>query len=357
MKSFGQHQPRNSLRNSAFPMLAWAKFVRSSNIPKPPLGYWTRIARGQKLDRTLLPPASSGMGELIEIESRAQKSSITRDVKYPAVYAEYGSIHTDNVVLERIESLSKLHPLLKESYKYFKDARPDAYSRLITGQTPCVGLTVSKASLERALKLMHTLFRFLEAQGFVIEVRKQYRMSTFVIVRDVKVEISLIEKVTRTLVSPSENSEKYSSADRKFVYRPNGLFSFRIINLYSGGIRKEWSDTEDVKLEDEIVAIAEGILNAAVAVRIQDLERGEQSRKLELQRIAEKEKQEQIQHEKARRDKLLQDSADWRASENLRAYIEVVRARREKKNSSDTELNEWIRWAKHVADELDPIRR
>ena len=165
-----------------------AKICKKYGIPKPSLGYWAKVAGGQKLERAPFPPPPRGTAEIIEIEGRGQKPSIARTEKYPEVYAEFGLINAENVVHERIELLSRLHPLLKESYKYFKSSTPDAYSRFTTGQTPCVGLTVSKPSLERALKLMHTLFRLLETQGFVIEVRKEYRMSTFAVVHEVGVE-------------------------------------------------------------------------------------------------------------------------------------------------------------------------
>src|SRR5271157_2654259 len=76
--------------------------------------------------------------------------------------------------------ISAKGPLLAESLRYFKSIGPDLYSRLGPGRTPCVDVCVSKPSLERALFLMHTLFRFLEAQGFTIHFEARYGMSTFV---------------------------------------------------------------------------------------------------------------------------------------------------------------------------------
>jgi hypothetical protein len=92
------------------------------------------------------------------------------------------------------------------------------------------------------------------------------------------------------------------------------------MNVYGERIRKEWSDTDNVKLEDEIVTIAEGVLNVAVIIRVQD-------------------------------------SADWRASENLRLYIETVMSKREKEIDVAADMDEWVKRATHVADELDPIER
>ena len=92
------------------------------------------------------------------------------------------------------------------------------------------------------------------------------------------------------------------------------------MNVYGERIRKEWSDTDNVKLEDEIVTIAEGVLNAAVIIRVQD-------------------------------------SADWRDSENLRAYIETVKSKREKEIEVAADMDEWVKRATHVADELESIER
>ena len=92
------------------------------------------------------------------------------------------------------------------------------------------------------------------------------------------------------------------------------------MNVYGERILKEWSDTDNVNPEDEIVTIAEGVLNAAVIIRVQD-------------------------------------SADWRASENLRPYIETVKSKREKEIDVAADMDKWVKRATHVADELDPIER
>ena len=164
-----------------------SKICKKYNIPKPPLGYWTKIANGQRPNQLPLPPAQSSFGENIEIESNAYRKDEEGPKNYPEVYAEFGKIKSENIPLEIIKSPNRLHPLLVESLKYFKSSSPDLYSRLGPGRTPCVDICVSKTSLERALFLMHTLFRFLEAQGFVIRIRDRYGMSTFVDVHGVDV--------------------------------------------------------------------------------------------------------------------------------------------------------------------------
>lgn len=331
------------------------KICRKYDIPKPTVGDWARVAHGHRLERTPLPPAPAGTGEIIEIELREQRPSTSWAERYPQISAEFPPIHSENIVLESIDSLSKLHPLLKESLTYLKSATPDAYSRLTPGQSTCIDINVSKPMLERTLKLLHTLFRFLEAQGFAIKVEKRYRMTTFVVVRDIEVEISIIEKVTRTPTSPSQTAGQDSYVDRKFAYQPSGVLSFRVMNVYIDGLRKEWNDTPAVRLEDEIVEIGQGILEAAVAIRIQDIERQEQNREYELRKITEKKKQDERQQEMALREKLLKDSADWQTSENLRNYIEALKSKREKTTDSDKDFDDWVKWATHVADELDPI--
>lgn len=68
---------------------------------------------------------------------------------------------------------------------------------------------------------------------------------------------------------------------------------------------------------------------------------------------ARKERERLAELERERRERLLGHARDWRAAQDLRAFISLVEARAREAGEGD--VGAWKHWAQGVADRLDPL--
>lgn len=148
------------------PMLALAKRygVSSSylarvfehlNIPRPPRGYWAKLAVGKQSDKPPLPEA--GPGELIEW-ARSGHRARTSDAlpKAPGRGAERPSVSSKH--------LSETHPLLVGAQSHFDHGRISSEGYVKPYKRLLVDIVATKEKLPAALAMANTLFQNLEAR-------------------------------------------------------------------------------------------------------------------------------------------------------------------------------------------------
>ena len=328
-----------------------AKICRRNNVPLPPAGHWVKVAHGYTPRKPPLPPAEQGQSEVIEIIPR-QPETFDRE-KYPDVLKEFEAIKREGLQIEFPESMKDLHPLLRQTQKYFKTAKPDNDSRLRPCRQGCVDIRVSPEAVNRALRIMHALIRLLESQGLSVWIREEGYVGTYVQILGEGLQISLKEKVKR--------SEKVQTSpyDNKYEFHPLGLLFFETEHYYAPGLQHTWEDTQSSKLEDKLQEISNGLIEIALRRRIDRLEREEADRKRNEDQERKEVEVERQKQEKAQFDKLLKDATDWQTSQMLRSYIEAVRksvSENELDSETSAALKKWLGWAERKADELDPIR-
>src|SRR5205809_4507887 len=85
--------------------VALAKRCKQLNVPKPSLGYWAKVAAGQKPEKTSLPPTAS------EVFVQAAEKPLEKTLSLP-------------------ETTEQLHPLAMELIRTFAARKPDSDKRI-----------------------------------------------------------------------------------------------------------------------------------------------------------------------------------------------------------------------------------
>jgi len=328
-----------------------SKLCRRHNIPLPPTGYWMKVSHGYRPPKLPLPPAERGKSEIIEIATRQPQTYDTE--KYADVLKEFQAIKRDGLKIEFPQSAKDLHPLLKQTQKYFKTAKPENDSRLRPCRQGCVDIRVSPEAVDRALRIMHALIRLLESQGLSVWIQEEPYTGTYVKILGEDLKICLKEKVKR--------SEKVQTSpyDNKYEFRPLGLLFFETEDYYAPGLQHTWEDTPSSELEDKLLEISDGLIERALRRRIERMEREEADRKRNEDQERKEVEVERQKLERAQFDKLLKDATDWQTSQLLRSYIEAVRksvSDGEPDSETSANLKNRLAWAERKADELDPVR-
>ena len=71
-----------------------------------------------------------------------------------------------------------------------------------------------------------------------------------------------------------------------------------------------------------------------------------------------REREERKREEVDRLKALEEEARDWKRAEDIRAYVAAVQAKATREHGSigsDSELGQWIAWARHKADWIDPL--
>jgi hypothetical protein len=127
-------------------------------------------------------------------------------------------------------------------------------------------------------------------------------------------------------------------------------------------IVSSWMDDEKGRLEDKLTEIVVGLAivseresrrwqaETAEWRRKREAEEAEERRK--AREKAEREERERIEAgEKARRDGLLNEAANWRNARLIREYVDARRSA----TTPSIEFDAWTRWALEEADRIDPL--
>jgi len=241
------------------------KICKKHMIPKPPLGYWAKLAHGKRVARPPLPTIDNNRLEVIEIRKRPPGPTIERSKSTESV---------NGASITVPERLSSPHQLVKFTMDALKNQTPDETGILRLRTSGCLDVSVGRQSIGRAMRLMDVLIKALEAQGSTVTVVERDRTGqTCVKILDETLEIELKEGLNRKekQFSAAEMRERAKSSwlrDRKeYVFFPSGNFVLSILTYCGQGIRKVWSDGKRQRLENCLGSFIAGLRAAAEGVK------------------------------------------------------------------------------------------
>lgn len=327
-----------------------AKICTRYKIPRPPVGYWTKLAHGYNTKKMPLPESASPKNDLIEITLSSKKSegSLSEfDVE------AFRTLQNEINEMEVPEPTKQLHPLLQGTKEALGKTSPDLYGLLHAWREGCVDISVARSSVGRSMEIVSNLFRIWEAIGLKIEIRGGEYRGTYVRIVDEDVKISLKESTKRT-ESPDWSPANFGHS--RYEYHSTGRLCLRIMNVYSEGIQKVWSDTPSGLLESKLLEITKGVVEAACRLRITHLRQKAEEETRQEQLNLQEEMAAQKRREVARFENLMKDVENWQKSQALRAFVEQVRKTKFSENAeTGKQLQEWVEWAMKQADRLDPL--
>jgi hypothetical protein len=344
-----------------------AKVCERLEVPRPPRGYWARVAHGHVVERPPLLPLGP-----------------SASVAKPRVRAT-----TKNPAPVRAPVAPQLPPVLPPSGR---DAHPavaalmeqiidDPYNRDTMLTVRCRGqatLRVSEAHKGRALVTLNSLCRALEAAGIRVTLEPQrqefHRYELLASDRRGSLRISLIEKtmqVAHVLTERErENQKRHPSLFHppRYDRRPTGLLTLELLSGRYWSAVARWTESTTRRLDGvvaEVVARVHELFEqevrnqAAQAVARQAEAERARLRALDeadRERIRAREEAER-QHQAALTQDLRQMALGWKESEIIREFLERAASALSELDDGQRERRmEWLAWARRRADEMDPLR-
>ena len=336
--------------------VALAKICKKLNVPYPWRGYWRRKETGKAVKQLPLPPNTDPAKQGITIHRTIRSESVaplSEDVTQ-RITAEQAS-ERKIVVPDR---LTNPHRLLKDHLAEWRSPKVNDYGAIWSGNIRQLNVRVSPTSLDRALRIMDTLFKALESRGYPVGIQQGYHKTLGVRINGEPITFGLEERFQRMNHPDQKDLTRQWWQRQRYQYAPTGTLSLKITDVWGDGLRKTWSDRKRAKIENCLNEFIVGLLRVADAVKSARLKRElEQQAQREAQHAREEDARKR-QEELARRQALEQEAVNWAKAQQLRGYLAALKEVLIAKHGeiqTGSPADHWLSWAHQHADRLDPL--
>ncbi|MCP5057131.1 MAG: hypothetical protein GY937_10455 [bacterium] len=134
-----------------------AKLCDRLLVPRPGVGYWTKLEHGRAPARPPLPPAVGEIPELVCLKRGRRPKVPIQSVPVVTV----------------AKRLTSPHPLIQKAADAFARSEPDRTHGLVSPGPGHLAIRVTPALERRALRAFDALAKAIEARGARLEVRNQ----------------------------------------------------------------------------------------------------------------------------------------------------------------------------------------
>jgi hypothetical protein len=334
--------------------VALAKICRRLNVPTPPRGYWARLAAGRASKRPPLPqvPTSSATAHTI------RRWKAPNDIPIPSA---------EDIDAAPVEpTLDGAHPLVLRTRAALNrhPHSPDS------GQQPAeqaLDVAVTAEAADRALRVMDSILRTIEARGHELRIRELKTESsadaakvswiTEAIIAGTPVVFGVDEGFDTIEIAPpppprAREAPSWALPRPVKERLPNGRLILTIRNAPYGA-RTTWADGKRQAVEGLVGVFVLALEHTAAAInaaRLETQRAAEQARERERRWIQEHER-------RRRREELVRDLGDRlqrlsqvRSIHRLLALVENDGS--VSGPSSQPIARRWAAWLRAYADEL-----
>ncbi|QGQ24714.1 hypothetical protein F1728_19370 [Gimesia benthica] len=207
----------------------------------------------------------------------------------------------------------------------------------------CLGITVSKKSLTRALRLVDALIKYWESTGGTVSAGNPgTRFSR----GEDTVELCLTEQTRR-----HEIPNRYS-----YQYEATGKLTFNI-DSWGDGLRRTWSDGKKQRLEDVLGKVALQLVVWLDDLRVRRLDRECKERQEKQAAVIRQSRKEFSQKEIERRENLDSCVDSWSKSQRIQKYLNALDEAVDcgRLEYDNEQFQKWREWAQWYAVELCPL--
>jgi hypothetical protein len=294
-------------------------------IPTPPLGYWAKLSFGKPAKKTALPPPSPGVTDRVMVSVFARPDVPDEVVEAAAKARE--RIAAPIVVPGELPA--RLHPAAIALRKALRSAKPDDEGFLHAGGPGLLSAAISPANRARALLIVDTLLKAVEAAG---QQAKATETGLIALVDGESMVLRLGETKDKKAHQPTK-SELKAKADweerrlkwpslysrnrqhwRSWDYFPSGRLSLTLTDplrsqWQDGHVLGRWYDRKSSQLETCLDDMLVGMLTGAATVRNNRIAAEAEKRRREEAHEAYLKEQERLRQQ-AQADALIEGKAD-----------------------------------------------
>lgn len=319
--------------------VALAKHCKKLKVPRPPRGYWAKVAAGRKLKKPGLPQLPSLSTFMAEPSSEAQSQ----------------------LSFQLPQNSRRLHPQARELLLALKNATPDSERRYQVSGQSFPSVIVSKPLIEKAARALHVIIVAAETQGVPFRrARSKYDIAYFEKDHS-RLHITIEEEIVsikQAAVPPDKRRPPWEWQTRQPEPKaPSGKLTFSIQKDHYNHNRRldqSWTEGSDAPLEETLRQAAEGICQHYRDLERKRIEDAEQRRKdneeYEKKRLVEQKREHEGKLKKIAQTRAadLVKASEWRRLQQTTAAFVAECEQRwlDQSGGLDPAQQAWLAWAK-----------
>jgi len=217
----------------------------------------------------------------------------------------------------------------------------------------------SKATRDRALRLLDALFKVLEKRGHAVTAQEEvtgYYRGRFCVaatVRGQKVDVSIAEKLTQREHVPKKDESRLFPP--RYDYLPSGTLVLYVGRWGRSSSQRTWKDSDKKRLEEVLGRIVLAFEAAAEDMILAHEEHARRERAHAECKRLEAVEQAKINHQKVLAADLAEMANAWAMASRIRDFLGAVEDRLPP-NARTEGRTAWLAWAhQHVAT-IDPVQ-
>lgn len=355
--------------------VALGKICLKHRIPTPPRGYWAKLVAGKKVKKIHYVRVSDPSLNQINIYGGENKmpEAVVKEVKAAIKEEKRITRPSQKFFKEDDEEYHRLAELL---HTELKSAEPDYKGLYHAYGKSGLQVNIGSGSFERGVAFVHVFCTQAEKRGY------EFRLSDDVLALQLDGEIlkfEITEKIDRTPHIKTQKELQACEAWEKqakgtpqsweirlfsigrpdipdFDYNPNGLLIFQFTDTNNFGLRRTFGDGKTQSVEGMIDDIFSAAVKLAAAKKAQREEWDRMAREIAESKRTEEEKHKLENLERHRAQSFEAMSSAWKRANELREFVEVVKLHLEDSDDRKSAL-EWIAWAEHHIEEIDPLSK
>lgn len=316
-----------------------AKLCARYEIPVPGRGYWARRQHGYTDRRPPLPECPSQL-DMVYFSASESEHLVTDSV--PA-FAPIESAQAVTIDLRARPT----HSALRQIRAGLKGQRVDSIG-LLHFTADGLRVTVSPASLSRALRVLDAMLRAVECQGGAAGWKGQPPPGKFeLIVADEALGIVIDEKCgqVRDLDELAKHRRKHPYFDRPWFLRPRGALSVKVVA--GGWERRVWQDGKRHTLESRLPEIVVSLWAVADELK--------KRREEAARAAASREVVDRLRASQRMRSELFERLAlDCMKHDQLAGAVQKLEEAA-RSDAVDWRVSRWVRWARLWVERREPV--
>lgn len=300
--------------------VALHKLCRKHDIPKPPVGYWAKVAAGKRVKQTPLPAPKAGVPDTVSISASALSNE-------PQTVTKTREDATSRASKFDPQLGVKEHPLVTRSIAKLRKAKPSEQGLVHLAKSGLIDIGIAPSSIDRIELALNRIVAAARVQGFDLAQREERVVFTD---GQISVPFRLKETVRRTKHEPTEEElakedEERKRRDRTWArngwgdsptsrlfrqrpeldYAPSGKVTFEFdLFVRQSSVRRSFNDAKIKRLEDMANEIAVGLATIAAA-KAEDNRNDEERKVREKEAADRRNKQKRLAYIEDRRMQLL----------------------------------------------------
>lgn len=241
-----------------------------------------------------------------------------------------------------------LHVLVEQTRQVLEKRSPDQYSRVGTQRESCFEVTVGKDSIPRALQILESLAKRVEALGWEIKPKQgdhSYEDGFAAIyIEGHAVALSVFESATIDFDAPTDEWDKQT-------FTLSGQLQLKLGRYHAGPGKKIWIDTKNLLLETQLDSFIDAVRMAASHIK-REWEENQKvlAAKFEKERI--------LKVQTAKISHLNSVLETWEKCNRIRDLLKAVAAQMDSGGVVSERLaamKEWYQWASSYIASIDPV--